>query len=48
MTALDADEPPLRLVLGADAVDGIRTKYQELTAELTQWENLARSTAFDT
>jgi NAD(P)-dependent dehydrogenase (short-subunit alcohol dehydrogenase family) len=45
--ALDADEPPLRLVLGADAVEGIRTKYEELSAELTRWESLARSTAFE-
>ena len=47
MTALDADEPPLRLALGADAVEGIRAKYQELTAELARWEPLARSTAFE-
>jgi NAD(P)-dependent dehydrogenase (short-subunit alcohol dehydrogenase family) len=47
MTALDSDQPPLRLVLGADAVDGIRTKYADLTAELTRWESLARSTALD-
>ena len=47
ITALDADEPPLRLVLGADAVDGIRSKHEELSAELARWEKLARSTAFD-
>lgn len=47
MTALDADEPPLRLVLGADAVEGIRAKYEELGAELARWEPLARSTAFE-
>jgi NAD(P)-dependent dehydrogenase (short-subunit alcohol dehydrogenase family) len=47
VTALDADELPLRLVLGADAVEGIRAKYEELSAELARWENLARSTAFD-
>src|SRR4051794_5022457 len=32
VAALDADEPPLRLVLGADALEGIRAKYQELSA----------------
>jgi NAD(P)-dependent dehydrogenase (short-subunit alcohol dehydrogenase family) len=48
MTALDTDELPLRLVLGADAVDGIRAKYEELAAELARWETLARSTAIDT
>ena len=47
ITALDADEPPLRLVLGADAVEGIRAKYEELSTELARWETLARSTAFD-
>jgi len=47
VAALDADEPPLRLVLGADALEGIRAKYQELSAELARWENLTRSTAFD-
>jgi hypothetical protein len=47
IAALDADEPPLRLVLGTDALEGIRAKYEELNAELTRWENLARSTAFD-
>jgi NAD(P)-dependent dehydrogenase (short-subunit alcohol dehydrogenase family) len=45
--ALDADEPPLRLVLGSDAVDGIRGKNEELAAELARWESLARSTDFD-
>lgn len=47
IAALDADEPPLRLVLGPDAFEGIRTKYQELSAELARWEPLARSTAFE-
>jgi len=47
MTVLDADEPPLRLVLGADALDNIRQKYEELGAELARWEEVARSTAFD-
>ena len=47
MTALDADDPPLRLVLGTDAVEGIRGTYEELVAELAHWEQLARSTAID-
>jgi NAD(P)-dependent dehydrogenase (short-subunit alcohol dehydrogenase family) len=48
MIALDADDPPLRLVLGADAVEGLRGKYEELGAELGRWEELGRATAFDT
>jgi hypothetical protein len=34
-------------VLGADAVEGIRSKYKELFAEPARWEKLARSTVFD-
>lgn len=47
VAALDADEPPLRLALGADAVEAIRGKHDALGAELARWEGLARATAFD-
>jgi len=47
LTILDADEPPLRLALGADAVDGLRAKHDALNAELAQWEELARATSFE-
>jgi NAD(P)-dependent dehydrogenase (short-subunit alcohol dehydrogenase family) len=47
LTALDADEPSLRLALGADAVDAIRAKHELLRADLARWEDLARATAFD-
>jgi len=33
--------------LGADAVDAIRAKHEELLAELERWESVARATAFD-
>ena len=46
-TALDAPRPPLRLALGADAVDRIRAKHEDLSAELARWEDLGRATAFD-
>jgi NAD(P)-dependent dehydrogenase (short-subunit alcohol dehydrogenase family) len=46
IAALDAEQPPLRLVLGADAVDAIRAKHEELVAELERWESVARATAF--
>jgi NAD(P)-dependent dehydrogenase (short-subunit alcohol dehydrogenase family) len=46
LTALDAPEPPLRLVLGADAVAAIRAKHDRLRAELDGWEELSRGTAF--
>jgi NAD(P)-dependent dehydrogenase (short-subunit alcohol dehydrogenase family) len=47
ITALDAEQPPLRLALGADAVDAIRAKHEALSTELARWEDLARATAFD-
>ncbi|MGW2339744.1 oxidoreductase [Streptomyces sp. NPDC001661] len=47
LTAVDADEPPLRLPLGNDAVDGITAQLDGSRAELAAWEKLARSTDFD-
>lgn len=45
-TALASDATPLRLVLGSDAVDAIRAHAQKLLADLAQWEETARATAF--
>jgi NAD(P)-dependent dehydrogenase (short-subunit alcohol dehydrogenase family) len=45
LTALDADEPPLRLVLGRDAIDNIRSRLQQLSDELAKWEDVGRRTA---
>ena len=47
LAALDADDPPLRLVLGGDAVDNIRTRLEALSRELRQWEPLSRETAIE-
>jgi NAD(P)-dependent dehydrogenase (short-subunit alcohol dehydrogenase family) len=46
LTALDAPEPPLRLVLGADAILNIRERLHELEGELARWDRLGRDTAF--
>lgn len=46
LTALQAQQPPLRLVLGADAVQMVRGKHEGVLAELAAWEPLAASTAF--
>jgi NAD(P)-dependent dehydrogenase (short-subunit alcohol dehydrogenase family) len=42
---LDAENPPLRLLLGDDAVDGLRGHHESLLADVTTWETLSRSTA---
>ena len=47
LTALDAPDPPLRLVLGGDAIDSIRNRLESLASELSQWEAVGRDTALD-
>ena len=44
--AVEADKPPLHLVIGGDALDQIRRKLADLTQELNIWEYLTRSTKF--
>jgi NAD(P)-dependent dehydrogenase (short-subunit alcohol dehydrogenase family) len=46
-TALDAPNTPLRLQLGADAVDAVKAHSETLLRDLAAWEGLARNTAFD-
>ena len=47
LEALDAEQVPLRLALGGDAVDSIRENLTRMTAELQDWEKVSRSTAYD-
>jgi NAD(P)-dependent dehydrogenase (short-subunit alcohol dehydrogenase family) len=47
LTALDAEEPPLRLVLGADAIDNIRGRLERVSNELAEWEEVGRATAIE-
>jgi NAD(P)-dependent dehydrogenase (short-subunit alcohol dehydrogenase family) len=47
ITALDADEPPLRLVLGADAIANIESRWQALAEELDAWRSVGEATAVD-
>ncbi|MCG6188676.1 oxidoreductase [Maribellus maritimus] len=44
---VNEEEPPLRLLLGPDAVDIANAADQEKLAETKRWENLSRSTDFD-
>jgi len=45
--ALDADEPPLRLVLGADAIGNIEQRWRSLAEELDAWRAVGEATAID-
>jgi NAD(P)-dependent dehydrogenase (short-subunit alcohol dehydrogenase family) len=47
LTALDSDQPPLRLVLGADAIGNIRNRFEQLESELDRWEEVGRDTAVE-
>jgi NAD(P)-dependent dehydrogenase (short-subunit alcohol dehydrogenase family) len=45
--AVESDEPPYLLVLGDDAIDGLRGALDALRTEVDSWEPLSRSTGFD-
>ncbi|MFE5240965.1 MULTISPECIES: oxidoreductase [unclassified Streptomyces] len=45
--ALEAEETPLRLALGGDAVDAIAGHLDSVRAELAAWEKVSRGTDFD-
>jgi NAD(P)-dependent dehydrogenase (short-subunit alcohol dehydrogenase family) len=47
LTALDAPDPPLRLVLGSDAIDNVSDRLRAVGEELRHWESVGRDTAFD-
>jgi NAD(P)-dependent dehydrogenase (short-subunit alcohol dehydrogenase family) len=44
---VDAHEPPLRLPLGVEAVEHLRTEMVSVAAEIDQWQELSYSTRFD-
>jgi NAD(P)-dependent dehydrogenase (short-subunit alcohol dehydrogenase family) len=44
--AVDADEPPLRLPLGEEAVEAIREKLDGQRRDLDAWERVSVTTAF--
>jgi NAD(P)-dependent dehydrogenase (short-subunit alcohol dehydrogenase family) len=45
--ALDSDEPPLRLVLGADAIDNIERRLGAVSDELERWRSLGETTSIE-
>ncbi|BAZ70658.1 short-chain dehydrogenase/reductase SDR (plasmid) [Fischerella sp. NIES-4106] len=47
MKAVDSDNPPLRLVLGEDAISAINTKLDSVKAELDAWTEVSVDTTFD-
>jgi NAD(P)-dependent dehydrogenase (short-subunit alcohol dehydrogenase family) len=47
IAALDADNPPLRLVLGVDAVANVERRLRALLDELETWRSIGEATAID-
>ncbi|MEV6824418.1 oxidoreductase [Amycolatopsis sp. NPDC051102] len=45
--AVGSDDAPLRLALGADAVEAIRAHHEAVAADLAAWEEASRATALD-
>jgi NAD(P)-dependent dehydrogenase (short-subunit alcohol dehydrogenase family) len=45
IAAIDADDPPLRLVLGEEAIDAVREKLDGQHQELDAWEGVGAKTA---
>lgn len=43
---VDSQDPPMRLVLGADALERIHAKIDRQLAELDRWQRVTESTAF--
>jgi len=46
ITIAESADPPLRLLLGSDAVEVIRAELDRQRAEIDAWEHLSRSTDF--
>jgi NAD(P)-dependent dehydrogenase (short-subunit alcohol dehydrogenase family) len=47
VAALDASDPPLRLVLGADAIGNIEQRLRSVGDELEAWRSVGEATAID-
>lgn len=46
MALIEAENPPVHLLLGADALALVRDKLKSLSVEIDAWENLTLSTGF--
>ncbi|MFB7515409.1 oxidoreductase [Streptomyces sp. NPDC056144] len=47
LAALDAEETPLRLALGDDAIDAIHAHLEQVGGDLAAWEKVGRDTKLD-
>jgi hypothetical protein len=47
LAAVDSDEPPLRLVLGSDAIGNIEERLEAVGEEIQRWRSVGEATALD-
>jgi NAD(P)-dependent dehydrogenase (short-subunit alcohol dehydrogenase family) len=47
LLAVNAEHPPLRLVLGKVALEAIRDKFRTVEEELSRWEAVSLDTSFE-
>jgi hypothetical protein len=46
LQAVDSATPPLHLLLGSDALHRARTKIEQITRQINEWESVTLSTDF--
>lgn len=46
IAAVDSDDPPLRLLLGADAIGAWEGKQAAFAAELERWRSIGEATSY--
>src|SRR5271163_743421 len=47
IAVVESDDPPLRLLLGADAIGVLEQKRAEFSAELARWRQIGEATGFE-
>ena len=48
IAAIGSERPPLRLVLGGDAIDGVSARLRAVQSELGEWQQVGRATDLGT
>ena len=46
MQVVEAENPPVDLLLGADALDRVRGRLRRFDSDVQRWKDLSRSTDF--
>ena len=47
IAAVESDDPPLRLLLGSDAIGAWESKHAGFAADLERWRSVGEATAYE-